>query len=111
MRRNKLSQSTVWRRFAQNNDRPTSHEFSRIQNTPRIERVLDPAVELSHLVGSSEPPPRFFREPNAMFPCDNSAEVDHPAKKFVQCGFAAPLRLGRGFIHHHIDVDVSIPGV
>src|SRR6266513_3127562 len=92
---------------------PESKKFAGIQNSVRIERLLEPTMKITrHLTRRFRPPP-FFCQTDSVFACDYAAPRQHLRKKIVE---RAPDPFAHSdvtiiTICHDVDVNVSISGV
>ena len=87
------------------------YEFTRVENSVRVQGEFDGAVEFAGRGGDGEGPPAFFRQADAVLAADGTAPGDDLFEQVVEGGLAAIFRAGLGVIDHDIAVDVAIAGV
>ena len=52
---------------------PESKKFAGIQNSVRIERLLEPTMKVTCDIARGVGPPAFFRQTDSVFACDDTA--------------------------------------
>ena len=92
---------------------PELKKFAGIQNSFRIERLLEPTMKITrHLARCFRPPP-FFCQTDSVFACDHAAPRQHLRKKIVERAFDlfAHSSVAIVAVCHDVDVNVAVPGV
>src|SRR6478672_13508138 len=89
---------------------PESKKFAGIQNSFRIERLLESTMKLTrHLARCFRPPP-FFCQTDSVFACDHAAPRQHLREKIVEREFDAFAHSSVAIVAvcHDVDVNVAV---
>src|SRR6266403_4807410 len=92
---------------------PESKKFAGIQNSVRIERLLEPTMKITRYLTRRLRPPPFFCQSDSVFACDYAAPRQHLRKKIVQSALDPFAHSSVPIIPvcHDVDVNVSVSGV
>src|SRR4029453_6675677 len=88
----------------------SSKKFAGIQNSVRIERLLEPSMKLTCHLARRFRPPSYFRQTDSVFACDHAAPREHLRKKIVERAFDffAHSDVAIETVCHDVDVNVSV---
>src|SRR5436305_15282455 len=74
--------------------RPPLQELSWIQNSRRIERILDREMEIARNITRRLRPPALLRQANSVFACDDAAKREHLGDQFIEGPFRSSPDFG-----------------
>src|SRR5437773_8341229 len=80
---------TVSRRSALWPGASSRNKFARVQHPPRVDRLLERAMQSPKLRRGGQRPPAFFRQADAVLARDGAIQRQHFAKQIIQRGLAS----------------------
>src|SRR5262249_5706619 len=87
--------------------------LSWIQNSVRIERLLEPTMKVTCDIARGVGPPAFFRQTDSVFACDYTAPGQDFRKKIVEraLDFVTHGRIAIVSVRHDVDVNITVSGM
>src|SRR5512132_2340848 len=92
---------------------PELNKFVGIQNSVRIERLLEPTMKVTRHLTCCFRPPSFFCQTDSVFACDHAAPRQHLRKKIVEraLDLFAHSSVAIVALCHDVDVNITVSGV